>query len=449
MFRSFMLSILASSLLGVSAAQAAPRLVPVGTYDTGLGEVGAEIIDIRDDGMAVLTNVGNGSPSVDILNVVNPANIQRIRRVALSDPSRGVNSVAIHPTQDYFLVVQGSASPAGVGTRGTVSAYRLSDGRLLATAPTGVLPDAVEISPDGLTAVIANEAEGAARNDNGGPGSLSVVNLRTFLPATSTTLSVTQVTLPSAAGVPGFSTGRTDDAARLPVDNTPGTLEPEFVAFSPNSRFAYVTLQENNGVARLDLVNNAITYFGLGQTTHLADVTVDNVFNPVSTLTAFREPDGIGISHFGRFFVTADEGDTRNDAGASGVRGGRTLSIFNAQTGRFVADTGAQLDNAAGAAGLYPDSRSDRGGSEPENLDITLFNRRFYAAVGLERSNAVALVDITRPQQPTVVAIAPTQINNVPGVGPEGVKFFRTSQGLFVFSANEVSGTVSAFQVIP
>lgn len=441
--------VLATSLLGVSAAQAAPRLVPMGTYDTALGDAGAEIIDIRADGMAVLTNVGAGSPSVDILNVSNPASIQRIRRVTLANSSLGVNSVSIHPTRDYFLVVQGSASPAAVGARGTVSAYRLSDGTLLASAATGILPDAVKFSPDGLTAVIANEAEGADRNDNGGPGSLSVVNLRTFVPGVSTVLNVTQITLPSATGFPGFSTGRTDDAARLPVDNSPGTLEPEFVAFSPDSHFAYVTLQENNGVARLDLSNFTISYFGLGQTTHLADVTVDNNFNPISTLTAFREPDGIATSHLGRFFVTTDEGDTRDGSGASGVRGGRTLSIFNARTGAFVADTGAQIDNAAGALALYPDSRSDRGGSEPENLDVTFFNGKVYAAVGLERGNAVVLVDITRPRQPTVVAIAPTRINDVPGNGPEGVKFFSNDRGLFVFTANEVSGTVSAFQVIP
>jgi hypothetical protein len=46
------------------------------------------------------------------------------------------------------------------------------------------------------------------------------------------------------------------------VDNTPNTLEPETVAFSENSRFAYVTLQENNGVVRLDLSTGEMTFFG-------------------------------------------------------------------------------------------------------------------------------------------------------------------------------------------
>ena len=57
---------------------------------------------------------------------------------------------------------------------------------------------------------------------------------------------------------------------------------------------------------------------------HLRDERRDNVEEYDSgSLTAYREPDGIALDVTGRFFVTADEGDTRNAAGASGPRGGR------------------------------------------------------------------------------------------------------------------------------
>lgn len=165
-------------------------------------------------------------------------------------------------------------------------------------------------------------------------------------------------------------------------------------------------------------------------------------YDPASTLTAFREPDGIAIDKTGRFFVTADEGDTRNAAAASGPRGGRTVSVFDAKSGAFLGDTGSQLDDAAAAAGAYPDSRSNRGGSEPEVLDMTDHRGRTIVAVGLERANAVALIDVTDPTSPTVFALAPV------GLNPEGVKFLKRGNRLFVVSANEAAGTVSVLEVV-
>jgi hypothetical protein len=117
------------------------------------------------------------------------------------------------------------------------------------------------------------------------------------------------------------------------------------------------------------------------------------------------------------------------------------VSIFNAKTGAFVGDTGSQLDQAAADAGVYPDGRSDRGGSEPEVLDVADYNGRNLVAVGLERAASVALIDVTDPTAPTVIDLA--------GVGnnPEGIKFFKVDGKLFVLSANEASGTVTALLV--
>ncbi|MCA1562286.1 MAG: hypothetical protein LC753_02320 [Acidobacteria bacterium] len=242
---------------------------------------------------------------------------------------------------------------------------------------------------------------------------------------------------------PGFSTGRIDDLARLSIDNTPATIEPESVAFSKNSRFAFVTLQENNGVVRVDVLTGELMFLGLGQTTHAADLLVDGLYDPVpDALTAFREPDGIALDQTGRFFVTADEGDTRDAAGSGAPRGGRTVSVFDAETGVLIADTGSQLDDAAADAGVYPDGRSNRGGSEPEVLDLTHYRGLTLVAVGLERANAVALVDVSDPASPTVIDIESV------GIGPEGIKFFRNGGRLFLASANEVSGTVSILEVV-
>jgi DNA-binding beta-propeller fold protein YncE len=422
---------------GLSAAgpKAKPQLVLRATYDTGLGANGAEVISVRHtDGIAALTNVAG---SVDVLDLSDPLQPRLLRRVPIDTTAGSPNSVAIHPQHDYFLVVTGTA-----GVTGAVAAHRLSDGALLASATVGIQPDSIAIAPNGQYAVVANEAEGTGVGLSGGPGSLSIVDLKGGHSVMDGQLVVTNVALPSIANIPGVSSGRRDDIARLPIDNTPETIEPEQVFFSANSRFAYVTLQENNAVVRLDVRAAAIEVVGLGQTTHLADLTVDGSYHSVETLTAFREPDGIVLDQTGRFFATADEGDTRDGAGNSGPRGGRTVSVFDARSGALIADTGSQLDDAAAAAGIYPDSRSNRGGSEPEGLDLTEHRGTTLVAVTLERANAVALVDATNPARPAVIDIDPV------GIGPEAVKFFRRGSRLFVASANEVSGTVSILEVV-
>jgi DNA-binding beta-propeller fold protein YncE len=428
---SFGTALLAALLLPAASVTAGaepplPTLNVVATYDTGLAANGAEIISVRHtDGIAVLTNVAG---SVDVLDLSDPTHPVRLRRVLVDTSAGTPNSAAVHPHHDYFLVVTGSA-----GVTGRVAAYSLA-GDFLGSAPAGIQPDSVAISPNGQYAVVANEAEAPEEGNNGGSGSLTVVDLRT--------LQVTQVPLAAIAGVAGTSTGRTDDIGEIAIDHTPPTLEPESVAFSGNSRFAYVTLQENNAVLQLDMKTLGMNVIGVGTVSHLADTSTAGGYNPTATLTTFREPDGIAVDKTGRFFVTADEGDTKNSAGSGALRGGRTVSVFDASTGAFIADTGNQLDDAANLMGVYPDSRSNRGGSEPEVLDLTDHRGRTLVAVGLERGNAVALIDVTDPATPTVIAIAPT------GVGPEGVKFMKRGSTLYVLSANEVSGTVTVLEVV-
>jgi hypothetical protein len=252
------------------------------------------------------------------------------------------------------------------------------------------------------------------------------------------------VPLPSLAGLPGASTMRTDDIARLPIDNSPATLEPENIAFTHDSRYAFVTLQENNIVIRLDVKTSEIWALGVGTTTHATDVLNNDGYSPQDDVTTLREPDGIAVDQTGRFFVTADEGDTRNAAAASGARGGRTLSVFDARTGAFIADTGNQLDDGANEAGVYPDNRSERGGSEPEGLDLTHHRGLTLAAIVLERASAVSLVDVSNPAKPRVI----DTLSLFPQIGPESVKFFRLGSRLFVASGNEVSGTVSIVEVV-
>jgi predicted extracellular nuclease len=419
----------------------APQLSAVATYDTGLGGNGAEIISVRDD-RGALTNAGDSSfDLLDVSDILSPTLIQR---VGPSAQLNNLNSLAIHPTKDLLLAVAGKAVSSTNPINGKVLAYRLSTGAFITEALVGIQPDAIGISPDGNYAVVANEAEAPGQNDDGGPGSISIIDLSGFDPDAPTPLSVITLSLPPQTSTLGFSSGRYDDIGRLLIDNSPATLEPESVAFSADSQFAFVSLQENNGVVRVELSPPyTLTFFGLYSTTHLADLTNGGGYNPVETLTAWREPDGVTVLDIAgdRYVITADEGDTRPSADSAGVRGGRTVSLFRADDGSFVADTAGSLDDLAARWGRYPDNRSNRGGSEPEVVDGILFNGQAIVAVGLERANAVVIIDVSQPQAPTLLSLIPT------GAAPEGVKLVARNQALYVLAANEVSGTLTIARV--
>jgi DNA-binding beta-propeller fold protein YncE len=191
---------------------------------------------------------------------------------------------------------------------------------------------------------------------------------------------------------------------------------------------------------------------GLGTTAHAADLIDDDQARFEATLLAAREPDGIALTPGGRFLVTADEGDTDPKAGKTKpglpAGGGRTLSVFDAETGAFIADTGDGIDRMAAARGTYPDARSPNKGSEPEMVTTFVWRGGSYAAVSLERANAVALVDLSSPQQPTVVTVAPIDRSEKAGkVAPEGIAHFAAGERLFIYTANEKKGTVTALEL--
>jgi len=261
-----------------------------------------------------------------------------------------------------------------------------------------------------------------------------------------------------------------DHAFLFPLSGSAQTLEPELAAFSPDGTQCFVTLQENNVVVALDFtlaapaIRAANGVMGLGLVdVPDADVTNGGANAPAAgfkdLLQREREPDGIAVAVLAGTlcFVTADEGDTfgatPTDSSSSRFRGGRTLSIFRASDGTLLGDTGNRLDAAVNAVGRWaafvePGSRPRRGGGEPENFTLVTWKDRTLAVVGLERANALALVDVSDPRGPTVLDL--TGIGGLGAVArtaPEGVKAFIFEGRTFVIVGHEVSGTVGIFEV--
>lgn len=473
----------------------------VGKFDAGSGE-GTEIISVQaGTARAALTNSITGT--ITILDLSDPAAPAPLNEFDLRlSEGESITSAAFHPHDDYFIAnikIDGAAT-------GRAEVRNATTGAVLNVLATGSEPDAVVIDHRGRRAVISNEGESFSFNAttlefDSPDGSVTIIDLRNG-PAEATAILVA---LPDAVGTPGIVTGSDgrfierevdlngngkidspfdfnndgdfdDDVVvgfvdGVPVEASeedgevllipitsaaPKFLEPEIGAFSKDGRLIFVALQENNAIAVIDAVDGMfLRYVGLGMTIHPADKTEDGFIDFSETLIAFREPDGVALTPDGRFLVTADEGDTDPKASKTPdgypTAGGRTVSVFDARTGVFIGDTGNQLDEAAAAAGLYPDDRSDSKGSEPENLATFRYRGVPYAAVGLERADAVALVSLKDPRNPTVVSVVAVNAGTeLSSQAPEGIAVFDADgDSVFVYSANEGSGVVSAFEVTP
>ncbi|MGR8980808.1 MAG: choice-of-anchor I domain-containing protein [Gammaproteobacteria bacterium] len=467
---------------------------PVSLYDSGYNE-GTEIISVQQSTLrAVLNNFETGE--VDVLDVSRPEHIQRLARFGL-DLHKGeeLTSVAFHPSLDLFAaVIDGGVKPGRLEMRSA------STGALIDRIVVGFGPDAVVFSEDGRLAVIANEGEDflfepSANQFFKPEGSISIVrlsptghivrhkSLELANTINETGFIVTQggrfleryidwngdgeiskemdfdgngkiekkkVLLGSFEGhdVFGIETNG-EQKILVPIkSNSLALLEPEYIAISPDGKKAYVTLQEDDAVAYVDLVNERITgYCALGAARHKIDARYDGWVNFDQSMTGLREPDGIALAAKGRYFVTADEGDTESDPDDPGqpMSGGRTVSVFDAATGALLGDTGNQIDEFAFANHVYPDRRSSRKGSEPEMLVSFDLDGIPFAAVGLERAAAVELISLADPHHPKVVALG--KIAGDEDKSPEGIDHFEANGEHYILTANELNGTVECFKI--
>ena len=401
-----------------------------------------------------------------------------------------VNSVAIHDG----LAALAIESTVDRTLPGRVVFYdtwtRRQDG---ADVPVGSLPDMLTFTPNGKQVLVANEGTPNPRPTPAGlsavdpVGSVSIIDV----------LSREVTTLPIDAGIPGYDTLRLFPASGTlptqPATYSPYDPEPEYIAVDPTGHYAYVTLQEANGIAVLDLKTRTferIYSLGLkdfsrpGNEIDPNDQDGEIRFRSVA-VKGLYQPDAIAAySHKGRtYLVMANEGDARDNgtgdaederrgsAGNAAIEyvadgselgrltfsnvdsarggplvafGGRSFSIRDTD-GNLVFDSGSQLDREANRLGVYDDTRSDNKGVEPEGVALLHIKGRVLAFIGLERAveSAIAVYDITDPTGVEYVGM----IVSDGDVSPEGLHAFRVGSRYFVAAANEISDTTTLFEI--
>lgn len=282
----------------------------IGGYDTGLGEGASEIVayDAATQRAFVVNAV---AATVDIVDLSNPAAPALLDTIDVTGFGAVANSVAVNGGR---LAIAVEAAPK---TDPGTLVFTDLDGQLLGSVATGALPDMVSFTPDGRYALVANEGEPNDDYDVDPEGSISIVDLSAGIAGA----------VVRTAGFTDFNVGG-PRAAELPAGVRiygPGAtvaqdLEPEYIA--AGNEVAFVSLQEANAIARVDIVNARIdAIFALGTKDHSlpgqgldpsdrdAGIAIGNW--PVHGMF---QPDGIALYEQNGvpYILTANEGDTRD-----------------------------------------------------------------------------------------------------------------------------------------
>lgn len=288
----------------------------LGRYESGVfGKSAAEIpaVDIVSKrGFVVNSEKG----ALDVLDLSVPASPKLLSTLRVSDingiPANAVvNSVA---SKNGLVAIAIESSPKT--DPGFVALYRASDLALLDFIEVGAQPDMLVFTPNGSQLLVANEGEPADDYATDPEGSVSVIDVslpsKLSLRTASFRAFNDQVQLLRQQGVRIF--GRNATVAQ--------DLEPEYIAVSPDSKTAYVSLQENNALAVIDLATARVSkvlplgfkdhgLMGSGFAANDKDLGVSIALHP--GVLGMYQPDAIALHQLNGvdYVITANEGDAR------------------------------------------------------------------------------------------------------------------------------------------
>jgi DNA-binding beta-propeller fold protein YncE len=455
-----------------------------------LGGAGAAEITTFDPQTKRLFAVNNSTTNkIDVIDVANPAAINVIHSIGLSTYGGYVNSVDVSNGKLAAAIEALNKQSAGKVVIFNTTTY--AEEKIITV---GALPDMITYSPDGKYILTANEGEPDAAYTNDPEGSISIISVADNYNVVNLNFAsfTSQLSALSAKGFRVFGPGK--DIAK--------DVEPEYITVSSDSKTAWVTLQENNAIAVIDIGTKTITkILPLGfkdyntaanaidpsdkegginfnawkvYGTYMPDAIISAMYNGTPYLFTANEGDAREYTGFGeikrikdialdatafpnaatlkqdvqlgRLNITTTLGDTDNDGDFDALYsfGARSFSVWNGSTGDLVFDSKNELDVKAKELGAYDDNRSDDKGAEPEAITLGKVGIKTIAFVGMERADAVAIYDVTNPTAPVFIKMIAT------GDAPEGVLFIPASkspiqQSLLVVSS-ENDGVVKIYK---
>lgn len=335
------------------------------------------------------------------------------------------------------------------------------EGNLQKHYEAGVQPDMVTFTKDGSKVLTANEGEprkGYGADTVDPKGSVTVVDLSKEKATT--------------VGFEGYNSeelakeGILFNKVEGKILSAENDLEPEYIGVTDDGSKAYISLQEANAIAVLDMATLKITdvksvgFQDYSKEENAVDLDRNDAegYTPKTyeNTLGVRMPDGISIyQREGKTYIlTANEGDGRewgeegtsnyftNEAetkltatdgtetskkvtlldrdktagledGKNYLFGSRSFSILDADTMQVVYDSanGFEKNTAKYLPDYFncsndsveADKRSNKKGPEPESVTVGAVDGKTYAFVALERIGGVMVYDITDPAKAAFV----------------------------------------------
>lgn len=284
----------------------------VGRYSAGAFGVSAAEIPAFDPASKRVFVVNAQAGVVEVLDMSAPTLPVKIGTIDANPIAAGatVNSVAIHNG-----IVALAIEAATKTDNGFVGFYRADDLGSISHVGVGAQPDMLTFTPDGTKVLVANEGEPSNDYSVDPVGSISVIDVTTLAtPVVSTA---------------GFTAFNGQDALRTsgvriygPGASAAMDFEPEYITVSADSTTAWVTLQENNALAKIDIATATVTdILPLGYKDHGAagngmDTNDEDGVIDIKTSAGVRGlylPDALASYNVGEttYLVTANEGDAR------------------------------------------------------------------------------------------------------------------------------------------
>jgi len=303
---------------GVPAQPASdPVLRILGTHETGLS--GAAEIAGYDWKSQRLFITNSDNQSFTILDISNPAAPVEVSTVNLAPLNANYGSPTSVASAHGLVAV--AVAHKNEQLNGFVVFFD-SNGNRLKHVRAGALPDMLTFTHDGMRVLVANEGEPNEDYTTDPEGSVSVVDLSGGVE----NLTQADVTILSFAdfNAGGPLADNIDPTVRIfgPGATVAQDLEPEYITVSEDDTMAWVTLQENNAVAIIDLTTDPTftEIVSLGFKNHslpgygMDASDKDGMIN-IQTwpVWGMYQPDAIASFMAGgeTFFVTANEGDSR------------------------------------------------------------------------------------------------------------------------------------------
>ncbi|PAX53222.1 choice-of-anchor I family protein [Brunnivagina elsteri] len=322
-----------------------------------LGLDGAEISDF-DPKTKRLFTTGEvaGKAVLQITDISDPTKPTKIGNIDLSSFGAGIQSVAVRKGKGSDNSIVAIAISATTATDpGKVvffdATVNVASPTALAQVTVGALPDMLTFSPDGTKVLVANEGEPNEGYTVDPEGSISIIDVSGSIAA----LDNTKVSTATFTAFNSQEASLKQQGVRIFGKLANGTnstvaqdVEPEYITFSGDGKTAFVTLQENNALAKVDIATATITaILPLGYKDHslpgngidASDRDVNGTAGGGGKINiqnypvfGMYQPDAIASFESGgkTYYVTANEGDSRIRPTASGIISGQGEGgIFN------------------------------------------------------------------------------------------------------------------------